>query len=165
MDNIIEKGLIVLVGDANGVDKAVQSYFSKKQYSNVQVFCMEGTCRNNIGNWPTHAVSAANPSRRDFAYYSTKDRVMTDEANYGLMLWDGESRGTLTSIVDLVGGGKPVVVYFSPTKVFHSLRNSSDLDVLLDKVDPETLSEVRPHLHSLTKSSASNHKGDTAPLF
>jgi len=165
LDNIIEKGLTVLVGDAKGVDKAVQSYFSKKQYTNVQVFCMEGGCRNNVGNWPTRAVSAANPGRRDFAYYSTKDRVMTDEADYGLMLWDGESRGTLTSIVDLVVRGKPVAVYFAPKRIFYTLRDSSELEMLLDQVDPSTLLQIYPQLHSLAKGSSAIHKGDTAPLF
>jgi hypothetical protein len=152
LDNIVEKDLNVLVGDANGVDKAVQAYFRKKGYPNVKVFCMEGGCRNNVGNWPAHAVSAANPARRDFAYYSTKDRVMSEEADYGLMLWDGESRGTLTSIVDLVGRGKPVAVYFAPGKAFHTLRDSSDLDALLDRVEPATLSQLNPQMHLLTSS-------------
>jgi hypothetical protein len=165
LDNIIEKGLTVLIGDANGVDKAVQTYFSNKRYSNVQVFYMQGGCRNNVGNWPARVVSAANPGRRDFAYYSTKDRVMTDEADYGLMLWDGESRGTLTSIVELVGRGKPVAVYFAPDKAFHTLRDSSDLDALLDRVDPATLSQLNPQLHSISKSGAASHRSDAALLF
>jgi hypothetical protein len=126
---------------------------------------MEGGCRNNIGNWPTRAVSADNPGRRDFAYYSTKDRVMTDEADYGLMLWDGESRGTLTSIVDLVARGKPVAVYFAPKKTFYTLRDSSELEMLLHQVDPSTLSQIHPQLHSLAKGSTATHKGDTVPLF
>lgn len=165
LDNIIEKGLTVLIGDANGMDKAVQTYLSKKGYANVQVFYMDGGCRNNVGNWPARVVSAANPSRRDFAYYSTKDRVMTDEADYGLMLWDGESRGTLTSIVELVGSGKPVVVYFAPDKAFQTLRHSSDLDALLDRLDPATLSQLDPQLHSISKSSAASHRSETALLF
>lgn len=165
LDNIIEKSLTVLIGDANGVDKAVQSYFNKKRYPNVQVFCMEGSCRNNVGNWPTRSVSAANSSRRDFAYYSTKDRVMTDEADYGLMLWDGESRGTLTSIVDLAGKGKPVVVYFSPKKIFYTLRVSSELEMLLQQVDPSTLSQIHPQLDSITKGTAANNNRGAVPLF
>lgn len=146
LDNIIEKRLTVLIGDANGVDKAVQAYFHRKRYPNVQVFCMEGSCRNNVGNWPMRSVSAANPSRRDFTYYSAKDRVMTDEADYGLMLWDGESRGTLTSIIDLVGKGKPVAVYFSPKKMFYTVRGSSELEILLQHVSPSALSQTHAQL-------------------
>jgi hypothetical protein len=127
VDNIVEKGLTVIVGDANGVDKAVQRHLNSRNYSNVVVFCMEGRCRNNIGNWPIRAITAADPGRRDFAYYSTKDRAMAEEADYGLMLWDGRSRGTLTNIVHLVREGKPVVVYVAPGKCFHTLRQSDQL--------------------------------------
>jgi len=42
--------------------------------------------------------------------------------------------------LDLVGRGKPVAVYFAPDKAFHTLRHSRDLDALLDRVDPATLS-------------------------
>jgi hypothetical protein len=136
IDNIIEKGMTVLVGDANGADKAVQEYLTKSQYSNVEVFCMEGFCRNNVGAWPARHIVAADPSKRNFAYFSTKDRAMAAEASHGLMLWDGESRGTFTNIVTLVRQAKPVVVYFSPNKMFHNIRESGDVTALLQYCDP-----------------------------
>jgi hypothetical protein len=90
---------------------------------------------------------------------------MTDEADYGLMLWDGESRGTLTSIVGLVGRGKPVAVYFAPENEFHALRNSSDLDNLFQRIDPATLSQVDPELHSMSKSGTATFGSDAPLLF
>ena len=39
LDNIVEKRLPVLVGDANGADKAVQRYLQSKHYDLVAVFC------------------------------------------------------------------------------------------------------------------------------
>ena len=122
IDKMVEKGFTILVGDANGMDKAVQSYLDRKQYAGVVVFCMEGKCRNNLGNWPTTSVRAAETSRRDFAYFSTKDRAMARECDYGLMLWDGQSRGTLTSIIDLVKQGKPAVVYVAGNKGSFSVK-------------------------------------------
>ena len=77
-----------MVGDANGADKAVQQYLSQKGYKRVIIFCTEGTCRNNLGNWPTRTIRAENPARRDFEFYRAKDRAMTEEADYGLMLWE-----------------------------------------------------------------------------
>ncbi len=50
LDNITKQNLLVLVGDANGADKAVQRYLAKSGYQNVVVYCME-TCRNNLGGW------------------------------------------------------------------------------------------------------------------
>ena len=54
LDNIVKQNFTVLVGDANGADKAVQRYLAERSYQHVVVYCMD-LCRNNIGNWPTHA--------------------------------------------------------------------------------------------------------------
>src|SRR3990170_3898864 len=42
LDNIIERGFTVVVGDANGADKAVQQYLASRRYQKVIVFCMAG---------------------------------------------------------------------------------------------------------------------------
>jgi hypothetical protein len=165
IDNIVDKGFTVFVGDANGVDKAVQRYLSGRNYGNVVVFCMEGGCRNNVGDWPARTVAAAAPGRRDFAYYSTKDRAMAGEADYGLMLWDGRSRGTLTNVVDLVRVGKPVVVYVAPRRSFYTLRGSHELSEMLGRFDPTALRRIEQELHALTTARGSNRDGDIAPLF
>src|SRR6266478_6055452 len=79
IDNIMDKGLTVIIGDANGVDKTVQKYLSAERYSNVIIYCMQGGCRNNVGMWPTRTIAASNPGRKDFAYFATKDRAMVEE--------------------------------------------------------------------------------------
>ncbi len=165
IDNIVDKGFTVIVGDANGVDKAVQRYLNSRRYNNVMVFCMEGGCRNNIGDWRTRTITAAAPGRRDFAYYSTKDRAMVEEADYGLMLWDGRSRGTLTSIVHLVRQGKPVVVYIAPDRSFYTLRQSDHLAEMLGRFDPAALHRIDRELQAVAMGSGSSRKVDTAPLF
>jgi hypothetical protein len=165
LDKIMEKGLTVILGDANGADKAVQQYLSGKNYAHVVVFCMQGGCRNNLGGWPTRTITAADPRRRDFAYYSTKDRAMAREAEYGLMLWDGRSRGTLTNIVHLVRESKPVVVYVAPENSFYTLRQSHQLAEMLDRFDPTALARIDRELQAVATASAPSRKIDTAPLF
>jgi hypothetical protein len=165
IDNIVDKHLTVIIGDANGVDKAVQQYLSKKGYSDVTVFCMDGSCRNNIGNWTTQEIKAANPGRRDFAYYSTKDRAMAKEADYGFMLWDGESRGTLTSIVELVRDAKPVVVFVAPEKAFYTLRDSHDLAKVSVRVDHAEINRIERHLGTLNGSQTGGQRHAVGPLL
>lgn len=165
IDKIVDKGLMVIVGDANGVDKAVQRYLSNRHYSNVMVFCMERGCRNNMGDWPTRVITAADPSRRNFAYYSTKDRVMVEEADYGLMLWDGRSRGTLTNIVHLVRQGKPVVVYVAPDRSFYTLLQSDHLAEMLGRFDPVALHRIDRDLQAVAIGSGFSRKVDTGLLF
>lgn len=134
IDTMIEKGFTILVGDANGADKAVQQYLEEKGYRNVIVHCMAANCRNNVGDWPIREI-AAPEGARGFAYYATKDQAMVDDADYGLMLWDGESKGTLNSVINMIGLGKPVVVYFAPKRMFQNLRSSGDVLDLLSSCD------------------------------
>jgi hypothetical protein len=126
LDTMIEKGFQILVGDANGADKAVQRYLADKSYPNVLVHCMKDHCRNNIRNWPTREVDAPRVAR-GFDYYSLKDRAMAEAAEYGLMLWDGKSKGIVNNVVSLSRDHKPVVVYVAPTKQFRTIRTSDDL--------------------------------------
>ena len=44
---MVEKGFQILVGDANGADKAVQRYLADKACPNVLVHCMKDHCRDN----------------------------------------------------------------------------------------------------------------------
>jgi hypothetical protein len=125
IDRIIEKHLSVVIGDANGADKAVQNYLKSRQYDQVEVFCVEGSCRNNAGNWPLRPIPALN-ARKDFTYYETKDKAMADEASLGFMIWDGKSIGTLMNVFRLLSQHKKVVVYAVPVKEFSNLRNEAD---------------------------------------
>ena len=146
VDTMIDKGFHVLVGDANGADKAVQTYLAEKAYPHVLVHCMERHCRNNVGHWPTHEV-AAPKGARGFDFYSAKDRVMADAAEYGLMLWDGKSKGTINNVVNLSRDQKPVVVYVGPTRRFRTLKSVDDLKDLLADGDSDSVERIVSELH------------------
>jgi hypothetical protein len=153
LDQVIDKRLHVIIGDANGVDRAVQQYFQKRQYDQVEVFCMEGTCRNNLGNWPIRSVSAPS-KRKDFSYYSTKDRTMAEEASVGFMIWDGKSIGTLTNVFRLICQNKKVVIYIASSKQFSDLKDKADWHIFLspswndlrERIEKAALAEERKHL-------------------
>jgi hypothetical protein len=138
IDNIIAYNYRILIGDANGADKTIQSYLSEKDYKNVLIYCMGDTFRNNIGKWNTKNVHS-NSNQKNFNYYSIKDQMMSDEADYGFMLWDAKSKGTLNNILNLIDRNKKVLVYFSPTKSFYTVKNKNDVSKLLEKCDTESL--------------------------
>ena len=133
--NMIAEKLIVLVGDANGADKAIQKFFAEHAYRDVIVFFAGSLCRNNVGNWSTHPVPVER-TERDFQYYAAKDLAMSEEADYGFMIWDGESAGTVNNVLNLLERGKKVVVYLSPQKEFVTFKTSTDAGELLNRVDP-----------------------------
>ena len=146
IDAMIDGEFQILVGDAAGADKAVQGYLADRAYENVVVHCMEKRCRNNVGHWPARQV-AAPPGARGFDYYSMKDRVMADAAEYGLMLWDGKSKGTINNVVNLLRRHRPVVVYVAPTRSFDTVRTLEDLGEVLAKGDRKRVDRLVNELH------------------
>jgi hypothetical protein len=56
---------------------------------------------------------------------------MAKESTCGFMLWDGESRGTLTNVVNLLNARKKVLLYLAPKKAFFHLRVFEDLHAVL----------------------------------
>ncbi len=134
LDNIMEKGFSIIIGDANGADKAVQQYLHSKHYQKVEVFCSEGLCRNNIGNWRTRNIPAGTRNR-DAQFYSAKDRVMAQEATVGLMMWDGKSVGTLLNVFRLLSLKKKSVIYTVPEKRFLEFRSGVEWENFLASRD------------------------------
>jgi len=141
LDQIIANRLQVLLGDANGADKAVQNYLASRGYENVLIFCSAGDCRNNLGPWKVKSIKPPH-SRRDFEFFTAKDASMAEEADIGLMLWDGESSGTIVNAARLIAERKPVVVYIAPNQQFRTLKSRSDLASLLSPCSPETRQRI-----------------------
>lgn len=133
LDDLVRRHCAILIGDANGADKAVQQYLAEHRYLNVEVFCTEN-CRNNLGAWPIRRIASPN-SKKDFSYYAAKDFAMAGEAGCGLMLWDGKSKGTLQNLLNLIAAGKRTLVYFAPSKEFHVVASDPELQGLLALCD------------------------------
>lgn len=123
---ITERRLHVLVGDANGADRAVQTQLRDWGYRDVTVFFVGAAPRNNEGAWPTERVAPPR-SARGADYYGAKDIVMAQNAEAGLMLWDGESKGTLANVRNLVRENKPVAVYVSKQRRFKNVLSEAEL--------------------------------------
>lgn len=87
INSIIDSGAEILVGDAFGVDAEVQRFLKTSGYTKVTVYHAYSKPRNNLG-FKTVAVEGN---------YSDRDKFMYDQADYGLAIWDGLSRGTLAN--------------------------------------------------------------------
>ncbi|UZT07754.1 MULTISPECIES: hypothetical protein [Clostridium] len=134
--NIINNNFTILVGDANGVDKAVQKFCNEANYGNVNIFASNGRARNNIGDWQVINVEVP-VSKKGFEFYAAKDLEMAKSADYGLMIWNGKSRGTLNNMVNLCMMEKEVLVYFIPHKKFYKMKSIADVKWIVDKCDLE----------------------------
>lgn len=124
--NIVREGLPVVVGDANGADASIQAELVSQSATDVTVFCTGDTPRNNLGNWPVHRVrSSAQPGTR--AYFTAKDIEMADRAEFGLMLWDAASTGTLSNVFELLSQGKTSVVFVNREAKFQNVKQGEDI--------------------------------------
>lgn len=134
LENIIKNNFVVLVGDANGVDKAIQNYYNEKGYKNVVVYATGERIRNNIGNWGTNKVETTG-NAKGFDFYTIKDKQMARDADYGLMIWNGKSKGTFNNIINLVKLNKTVLLYLIPNKQFYKVENISDIERLVKSIN------------------------------
>jgi len=139
---MIEKHMSIIVGDANGTDKAMQGYLAEREYKNVLVYFVGADCRNNIGSWVTSNVSVdPKLSGRDF--YAQKDKQMAMLADLGLVLWDGKSAGSVHNVLELLKHGKKAVVYYGPDKHFYNVASLEDAKSLLRNGDPRNLKSIK----------------------
>lgn len=142
LDNVVARGHQVIVGDANGADKAVQKHFLDKHYNKVTVFCSGDTPRNNLGTWQTQHVDTPK-NAKGFHFYAAKDREMAREADFGLMIWDGKSPGTVLNVLRLAIAGKIAVLFNVPEKDVVSIKNVDHWKSFISRCSRELQTDVR----------------------
>lgn len=108
INNMVNNQLIILIGDAYGVDRLVQQYLAALKYADVVVYYAGAYCRNNVGGWPTVNIDGGNLSGRKL--YALKDAAMANDCDYGFMIWDGASHGTKANMDRMSYLGKKYAV-------------------------------------------------------
>jgi len=136
LSSIMKNNISILVGDANGVDKLVQSFLAKNNYENVTVYTSGELVRNNVGKWEQNKVEV-NSNIKGFDFYIKKDVEMAKVTDYGFMVWDGKSKGTLNNIINLVSMNKKVLVYLTDRKKYFLMNSFKKLEELLDILEYE----------------------------
>ncbi|QZX85157.1 hypothetical protein [Metapseudomonas otitidis] len=138
LGNIVASGHRVVVGDAGGVDKAAQQYFKDRGVQSVTVYCTGDSPRNNDGQWPV--VNVEPPiATRSRAFFTAKDLRMAEDSDFGLMVWDSKSTGTLSNVIELLKKGKKSVVYITAKRAFLNVGTKQDLEMLVAHMSPADL--------------------------
>lgn len=126
IENVVREGMSIIVGDANGADASMQAELVRQSASDVTVYCTGDKPRNNLGDWRVHHVqSSAQPGTR--AYFTAKDIEMAKQADFGLMLWDAASTGTLSNVFELLSQDKKSVVFVNREKTFVNVKRGEDI--------------------------------------
>jgi len=127
----------ILVGDAKGVDILIQNFYKNLEYKNLTVYVSGRKTRNNIFNWDTNFIDV-DKGVSGFNFYSQKDKAMAHDSDYGFMIWNGKSRGTLNNMINLLSEKKSVLLYLTFNQQYHLIDNKTKLDNIIYKCEDKT---------------------------
>jgi hypothetical protein len=130
IDNILAQDFEVVVGDADGADTSIQAYLFNHGTAKATVFCSGERPRNNVGNWPVQRVETSY-SEGSRAFFTAKDIRMAEVADFGLMIWDTKSTGTLSNVLELLARRKKSAVFINKAKLFKNISTVEQLEELL----------------------------------
>jgi hypothetical protein len=155
--NAVDRDMAVVVGDADGADTAIQRVLADLQTASVTVYCSGDKPRNNIGDWPVEHIYPDAPSgtRR---WFTAKDLAMAEAADYGLMIWDSRSTGTLSNVIELLGANKKSVVFVNKNKEFVRVSDLDGLDRLIAMMSATARDKAEQKIRLTNKISALRHQ-------
>ena len=146
IDTIMSKQFTILVGDAKGADAAVQEYLASKSYQDVEVFCINEP-RTLAMPWTIRTIATFEKEKLSHIDFALKDEAMARKADYGFMIWDGESSGTINNILNLVSMTKKCLVYMKWADCFSAVSTVFDFERLLDKCDLSHIELIDKKIH------------------
>ena len=66
------------------------------------------------------------------AFFTAKDVAMAAAADYGLMIWDAQSTGTLANVIELLAKGRTSVVFVNKIKKFVTVSDVMGARALIE---------------------------------
>lgn len=137
-DRIIEEiidymnqGHNILIGDCMGADLQMQKVLEENNYKKVVVYYSGDRPRINLGNWKTKHVSS-NKYLSDYERQKLKDNQMAIDCDFGYMLLNGQTKGTMANIIELVKLGKPCKVTLYNKNASESRRSTIKNEKVLE---------------------------------
>ncbi|MGG6194019.1 hypothetical protein ACQV2B_07980 [Pantoea allii] len=157
LKKIVDQNFNVVVGDATGVDSSVQQELVHMGCRAATVFSSSSKPRNNLGSWPVNVVHTHHtPGTR--AFFTAKDIKMAEAADYGLMVWDTKSPGTLSNVIELLSRKKSSVVFINKAKEFVIIKEPKDIDNLIERMSASSLHKVEEKIKLSEKLSLLNNQ-------
>jgi hypothetical protein len=161
--NVVSSNLNIVVGDAGGSDASIQAALLAMNSKLVVVYCSGPQPRNNLGSWRVHSVfSDAEEGTR--AYFTAKDVEMANVADFGLMIWDAKSTGTLSNVLELLRRGKKCVVFVNKNKMFITVAGIDGLNQLVETMSEGARAEAERKVGLISKIASIAHEQFSLPL-
>lgn len=182
VDDSRRRNYTILIGDAHGIDKNIQDMLKADNYKNVEVYHIGPSPRNfSDREWVDKRIPVDIENTRLFknGKYTReaqmiKDRAMSDDADFGLVLWQDTrknrfgkievSKGSLNNIYNLLIQNKYVGLYYfpAPENGIMKFRDIKEFEsqVIEKLVQEETRKYYYQMKHSRIKDSQKSMKPD-----
>ena len=148
---IIDKNLEILVGDANGIDSLIQDFCKEKQYFNVIVYTIEFLPRYKADEkFNVIKVNVSKDIKKDRQRQQEKDKQMTLDSNYSLVIWDGKSKGSYANIIRAIDNNQKAKVYLTEINDFlpQDKIKKEEIEYIYRKNNGYTATEVLNYLQN-----------------
>lgn len=137
ISSVVSKNHNIVVGDADGADTEIQKFLQLLRAKKVTIYCTGAKPRNNLAGWNVKQIkSKAKPNTREF--YTAKDIEMAKNSDFGLMIWDSKSAGTLNNMIELLKREKSSVVFIDKEQDFFNIKDKDGLSRILDFMEKKS---------------------------
>ncbi len=133
LDKLMAEENEILIGDCWGTDTCVQEYLSRSGYKSVTVYVSgsKDRTRINAGKWEEKHVRA--DGKTPYVFRVEKDFHMAEDSDFGLAIWDEESKGTYINMLCLAFWGKETLLYLIKEQEWLTIRSLEDLRAFAGK--------------------------------
>lgn len=143
LDGIMSDEDEILIGDCWGTDTIVQEYVNAAKYKKVAVYASGShrIIRSNLGHWEEKWFSSN--GRTPYVYRIEKDFHMAEDCDYGVAIWDGNSKGTFINMLCLCALKKSCKLYLIQENRWLSVDSIEDLRGLTGSEGSITANDIR----------------------
>lgn len=133
IDKYMESSDVFLLSGNAGIDMSVQKYLSAQKYDKVTLyFSGDRKHKTNMGGWNEEHCPVGFKST-SYKYYIEKDFAMAEDADEGIIIWDGESKSQFVNMLNLVILGKYCNLYLLKEDRWIEIRGLEDLSEYVGK--------------------------------
>lgn len=135
IDDIIAKRYEILVGDADGIDYKIQEYCRDKKYFKLTIYIVGDKARKiatsefmakqiKKDSNKIEYVQNSNKKQSERERQWIKDKAMMDDCDYGLIIWDGESKGSYKNLLYMIDSKKKFYLYIDGKKIQNKTKEN-----------------------------------------